>query len=103
MTAWRQDQIDYPRAIDDFVIMYLLGRISEPTRYISVNLELALAPCSIQNPEFGTLAMPLDLAEDLLEGMDAYERTTGETVWVDRFWKQAKPWRIELRRLGRRA
>jgi len=103
MTTWQQDQIDCPRAIDDFVIMDLLVRISEPTRYISVDLELTLAPWSIQNPEFTTQAMSLDLAEDLLEDMDAYEQATGKTVWVDRFWKQAKPWRIEFRRLGRSA
>ena len=101
MTTWQQDQIDYPRAIDDFVIIDILGLVSGPTRFISVDLELTLAPWSIPDPEFSTQAMPLDLAEDLLEDLEKYEQATGETVWVDRFWKQAKPWRIELRRLGR--
>lgn len=82
MTTWQQDQIDYPQPLDDHVVIGILQRINTPTKFVSAELELTLAPC----------------AESFLDSWNAFEQATGETVWVDAFWKYAKPWRVEMRR-----
>ena len=98
MTTWQQDQIDQPKPIKDYVVIGILKQIGVPTRFVSPELELALAPCEESNPEFMTRILPYETAESFLVSWNAFEKATGKTVWVDAFWKYAKPWRVEMRR-----
>lgn len=98
MTTWQQDQIDQPQPIKDYVVIGILKQIGIPTRFVSPELELTLAPCAESNPEFMTRILPYEAAESFLVSWNAFEQTTGKTVWVDAFWKRAKPWRVEMRR-----
>lgn len=86
MTAWQQDQIDQPQPIKDYVVIGTLKQIGVPTRFVSPEPELALAPCE----EFMTRILPYETAESFLVSWNAFEKATGKTVWVDSFWKYAK-------------
>lgn len=98
MTTWQQDQIDQPQPIKDYVAIGILNQIGVPTRFVSPELELTLAPCAESNPKFMTRILPYEAAESFLASWSAFEQATGKTVWVDTFWKRAKPWRVEMRR-----
>lgn len=99
MTTWQQDQIDHPKAIDDFVVMGLLEQVNNPTLFVGAGLELAMAPFYMSNPDFDARTFPPNAVETLQASMNRYERKTGKTEWVDRFWKRAKPWRVTIRRI----
>lgn len=45
-----------------------------------------------------TRILSYEAAESFLDSWNAFEQATGKTVWVDTFWKRAKPWRVEMRR-----
>ena len=71
--------------IKDYVVIGILKQIGVPTRFVSPELELTLAPCAESNPEFMTRILPYEAAESFLVSWNA-------------FWKYAKPWRVEMRR-----
>lgn len=98
MTTWQQDQIDYPQPLDDYVVIGILQRINTPTRFVGAELELSLAPWGTSDQEFVTRILPYEAAESFLVSWNAFEQATAKTVWVDTFWKRAKPWRVEIRR-----
>lgn len=98
MTTWQQDQTDYPHPLDDRVVIGLLQRINTPTRFLSAELELTLAPYEASGPEFVTQILPYEAAASFLVSWNAFEQATGKTVWGDVFWKRAKPWRVEMGR-----
>nr|DAW59940.1 MAG TPA: hypothetical protein [Caudoviricetes sp.] len=98
MTTWQQDQIDYPQPLDDYVVIGILQRINTPTRFVGAELELSLAPWETSDPEFVTRILPYEAAESFLVSWNAFEQATAKTVWVETFWKRAKPWRVEMRR-----
>lgn len=98
MTTWQQDQIDYPQPLDDHVVIGILQRINTPTRFVSAELELSLAPCETSDPEFVTRILPYEATESFLVSLNAFKQATGKTVWADAFWKRAKLWRVEMRR-----
>ena len=58
-----------------------------------------MAPEHILYPDYETQALPLDEAQEILKGLDHYERVTGKTGYVDRFWRRSKPWRVIVRAL----
>lgn len=59
----------------------------------------AMAPFYMSNPDFDARTSPPNAVETLQASMNRYERKTGKTEWVDRFWKRAKPWRVTIRRI----
>ena len=99
MTTWQIDQADMPRAIDNPLGAKLVERVKVATRYVSADLEVRVAPEHILYPDYETQALPLDEAQEILKGLDHYERVTGKTGYVDRFWRRSKPWRVIVRRL----
>lgn len=98
MTTWQQDQIDYPQPLDDRVVIGILQRINTPTRFVSAELELTLTPCETSDTAVVTQILPYEAAESFFVSWNAFEQATGKTVWVNTFWKRAKPWRVEMRR-----
>ena len=99
MTTWQMDQADIPQAINNPLGAKLVERVKVATRYVSVDLEVRVAPEHILYPDYETQALPLDEAQEILKGLDHYERITGKTGYVDRFWRRSKPWRVIVRRL----
>lgn len=77
----------------------LVDRVKVATRYVSADLEVRVAPEHILYPDYETQALPLDEAQEILKGLDHYERVTGKTGYVDRFWRRSKPWRVIVRAL----
>ena len=100
MTTWQTDQADIPQAISNPLGVKLVERVKVATRYVSADLEVRVAPEHILYPDYETQALPLDEAQEILKGLDHYERVTGKTGYVDRFWRRSKPWRVIVRRGG---
>ena len=94
MTTWQTDQADIPQAISNTLGAKLVERVKVATRYVSADLEVRVAPEHILYPDYETQALPLDEAQEILKGLDHYERVTGKTGYVDRFWRRSKPWRV---------
>ena len=99
MTTWQMDQADIPQAISNPLGAKLVERVKVATRYVSADLEVRVAPEHILYPDYETQALPLDEAQEILKGLDHYERVTGKTGYVDRFWRRSKPWRVIVRAL----
>lgn len=99
MTTWQMDQADVPQCISNPLGAKLVERVKVATRYVSADLEVRVAPEHILYPDYETQALPLDEAQEILKGLDHYERVTGKTGYVDRFWRRSKPWRVIVRRL----
>lgn len=99
MTTWQMDQADIPQAISNPLGAKLVERVKVATRYVSADLEVWVAPEHILYPDYETQALPLDEAQEILKGLDHYERVTGKTGYVDRFWRRSKPWRVIVRAL----
>lgn len=99
MTTWQTDQTDIPQAISNPLGAKLVERVKVATRYVSADLEVRVAPEHILYPNYETQALPLDEAQEILKGLDHYERVTGQTGYVDRFWRRSKPWRVIVRAL----
>lgn len=99
MTTWQTDQADIPRPVSNQLGAKLVERVKVATRYVSVDLEVRVAPEHILYPDYETQALPLDEARVILEGMARYERRTDKTVYEDRFWRRSKPWRVIVRAL----
>ena len=99
MTTWQTDQVDIPQPISNQLGAKLVERVKVATRYVSADLEVRVAPEHILYPEYETQALPLDEAQEILKGLDHYERVTGKTGYVDRFWRRSKPWRVIVRAL----
>lgn len=99
MTTWQTDQSDIPQAISNPLGAKLVERVKVATRYVSADLEVRVAPEHILYPNYETQALPLDEAQEILKGLDHYERVTGKTGYVDRFWRRSKPWRVIVRAL----
>lgn len=98
MTTRQQDQTGVPQPISNEWVAKTLELISGPTRLVSDDLALALAPWGDPDPEYKILPLMDDEAQMLREGLDRYERFTGKTIYHDRFWKHGKPWRVILHR-----
>lgn len=99
MTTWQTDRPDIPQAISNPLGAKLVERVKVATRYVSADLEVRVAPEHILYPNYETQALPLDEAQEILKGLDHYERVTGKTGYVDRFWRRSKPWRVIVRAL----
>lgn len=99
MTTWQMDQTDTPQVISNPLGEKLVERVKVATRYVSADLEVRVAPEHILYPDYEAQALPLDEAQEILKGLDHYERVTGKTGYVDRFWRRSKPWRVIVRRL----
>ena len=99
MTTWQMDQADIPQAISNQLGAKLVERVKVATRYVSTGLEVRVAPEHILDPDYETQALPLDEAQEILKGLDHYERVTGKTGYVGRFWRRSKPWRVIVRAL----
>lgn len=99
MTTWQMDQADIPQVISNPLGAKLVERVKVATRYVSADLEVRVAPEHILYPDYETQALPLDEAQEILKGLDHYERVTGKTGYVDRFWRRSKPWRVIVRAL----
>lgn len=99
MTTWQTDQADISQAISNPLGAKLVERVKVATRYVSDDLEVRVAPEHILYPDYETQALPLDEAQEILKGLDHYERVTGKTGYVDRFWRRSKPWRVIVRAL----
>ena len=100
MTTWQTDQADIPQPISNPLGAKLVERVKVATRYVSADLEVLVAPEHILYPDYETQALPLDEAQEILKGLDHYERVTGKTGYVDRFWRRSKPWRVIVRALN---
>jgi hypothetical protein len=99
VTTWQTDQVDIPQSISNQLGAKLVERVKVATRYVSADLEVRVAPEHILYPDYETQALPLDEAQEILKGLDHYERVTGKTGYVDRFWRRSKPWRVIVRAL----
>lgn len=99
MTTWQTDQADIPQPVSNQLGTKLVERVKVATRYVSVDLEVRVAPEHILCPDYETQALPLDEARVIREGMERYEQRTDETVYEDRFWRRSKPWRVIIRAL----
>lgn len=99
MTTWQIDQADIPQAISNSLGAKLVERVKVATRYVSADLEVRVAPEHILYPDYETRELPLDEAQEILKGLEHYERVTGKTGYMDRFWRRSKPWRVIVRAL----
>lgn len=99
MTTWQTDQADIPQPVSNQLVAKLVERVKVATRYVSVDLEVRVAPEHILYPDYETRALPLDEARAIREGMERYEQRTDKTIYEDRFWRHSKPWRVIIRAL----